>query len=108
MLGNPVPIPVLELLDDRPTPVRDLLADIDIEHPACPQQVAVLRRAGIVTSTRGEGGTKDLRPGRARRRRSDTRRPQLPDPVPTGQAELHDEPHEDPADADPYLARLSA
>ncbi|MEU5402929.1 metalloregulator ArsR/SmtB family transcription factor [Streptomyces sp. NPDC005963] len=56
MLGHPVRIRVLELLQDGPTPVRDLLAQIEIEPAALSQQLAVLRRSGIVTSTR-EGAT---------------------------------------------------
>ncbi len=55
-LGHPVRIRVLELLGDGPRAVRDLLAAIDIEASNLSQQLAVLRRAGIVTSTR-EGGT---------------------------------------------------
>jgi DNA-binding transcriptional ArsR family regulator len=54
-LGHPVRIRVLELLGDGPMIVRDLLASIDIEASSLSQQLAVLRRAGIVTSTR-EGG----------------------------------------------------
>ncbi|MEV6199591.1 metalloregulator ArsR/SmtB family transcription factor [Streptomyces sp. NPDC051771] len=56
MLGHPVRIRVLELLQDGPTAVRDLLAAIEVEPPALSQQLAVLRRSGIVTSTR-EGAT---------------------------------------------------
>ncbi|MEU1671114.1 metalloregulator ArsR/SmtB family transcription factor [Streptomyces roseifaciens] len=52
MLGHPVRIRVLELLQDGPRPVRDLLAEIDIEASSLSQQLAVLRRSGIVTSTR--------------------------------------------------------
>ncbi len=53
MLGHPVPrIRVLELLQDGPKPVRDLLADIEIEPSSLSQQLAVLRRSGIVTATR--------------------------------------------------------
>ncbi|GAA2846046.1 metalloregulator ArsR/SmtB family transcription factor [Streptosporangium fragile] len=55
-LGHPVRIRVLELLQDGPLPVRDLLATIDIEASSLSQQLAVLRRAGIVTATR-EGPT---------------------------------------------------
>lgn len=55
-LGHPVRIRVLELLGNGPMPVRDLLADIEIEASSLSQQLAVLRRAGIVTSTR-EGNT---------------------------------------------------
>ncbi|MFH8789282.1 ArsR/SmtB family transcription factor [Streptomyces roseoverticillatus] len=52
MLGHPVRIRVLELLQDGPTPVRDLLAAIEIEPSSLSQQLSVLRRSGIVTSTR--------------------------------------------------------
>jgi ArsR family transcriptional regulator, arsenate/arsenite/antimonite-responsive transcriptional repressor len=55
-LGHPVRIRVLELLQDGPLPVRDLLSAIDIEASSLSQQLAVLRRAGIVTATR-EGAT---------------------------------------------------
>jgi DNA-binding transcriptional ArsR family regulator len=51
-LGHPVRIRVLELLQDGPKPVRDLLAEIDVEASALSQQLAVLRRAGLVTSAR--------------------------------------------------------
>ena len=54
-LGHPVRIRVLELLQDRPKPVRELLAAIDVEAPNLSQQLAVLRRAGMVVSSR-EGG----------------------------------------------------
>ena len=56
MLGHPVRIRVLELLQSGPTPVRDLLAAIEVEPSALSQQLAVLRRSGIVTSIR-EGST---------------------------------------------------
>ncbi|WP_053725988.1 ArsR/SmtB family transcription factor [Streptomyces sp. WM6378] len=56
MLGHPVRIRVLELLQDGPLPVRDLLAAIEIEASNLSQQLAVLRRSGIVTATR-EGST---------------------------------------------------
>jgi ArsR family transcriptional regulator len=56
MLGHPVRIRVLELLSDGPMPVRDLLAEIDVEASSLSQQLAVLRRAGIVTAIR-EGST---------------------------------------------------
>ncbi|MEV8529791.1 MULTISPECIES: metalloregulator ArsR/SmtB family transcription factor [unclassified Streptomyces] len=52
MLGHPVRIRVLELLQDGPMPVRDLLAQIEVEPSALSQQLAVLRRSGIVTSRR--------------------------------------------------------
>lgn len=56
ILGHPVRIRVLELLQDGPRPVRDLLAEIGIEPSSLSQQLAVLRRYGIVTSRR-EGST---------------------------------------------------
>ncbi|KQX45553.1 MULTISPECIES: metalloregulator ArsR/SmtB family transcription factor [unclassified Streptomyces] len=56
MLGHPVRIRVLELLQNGPMAVRDLLAAIEVEPPSLSQQLAVLRRSGIVTSTR-EGAT---------------------------------------------------
>lgn len=52
MLGHPVRIRVLELLQDGPMPVRDLLAQIEVEPSSLSQQPAVLRRFGIVTSVR--------------------------------------------------------
>ena len=51
-LGHPVRIRVLELLQDGPKPVREILADLDIESSSLSQQLAVLRRAGLVTSSR--------------------------------------------------------
>ncbi len=51
-LGHPVRIRVLELLQDGPLPVRDLLAAIEVEPSNLSQQLAVLRRSGIVTATR--------------------------------------------------------
>jgi ArsR family transcriptional regulator len=56
MLGHPVRIRVLELLQDRPMPVRDLLAAIEVEPSGLSQQLAMLRRSGIVSSRR-EGST---------------------------------------------------
>ncbi|MBZ3901164.1 MULTISPECIES: ArsR/SmtB family transcription factor [Streptomyces] len=56
MLGHPVRIRVLELLQDGPLPVRDLLGEIDIEPSSLSQQLGVLRRSGIVVSIR-EGST---------------------------------------------------
>ncbi|CAN3979713.1 ArsR/SmtB family transcription factor [Kitasatospora purpeofusca] len=56
MLGHPVRIRVLELLQAGPTPVRELLAELGIEPSSLSQQLAVLRRSGIVTATR-EGTT---------------------------------------------------
>lgn len=51
-LGHPVRIRVLELLQDGPKVVRELLDDIAIESSSLSQQLAVLRRAGLVSSTR--------------------------------------------------------
>ena len=61
VLGHPVRIRILELLCEAPRPVRDLLADHEIEAVAVTasslsQQLAILRRYGIVTTTR-EAGT---------------------------------------------------
>lgn len=56
MLGHPVRIRVLELLQDGPMPVRALLAEIEVEPSNLSQQLAVLRRSGIVTATR-DGST---------------------------------------------------
>ncbi|MEU8135989.1 ArsR/SmtB family transcription factor [Streptodolium elevatio] len=56
MLGHPVRIRVLELLQEGPLPVRDLLAAIEVEPSNLSQQLAVLRRSGIVTSER-DGST---------------------------------------------------
>ncbi|MFD3482729.1 ArsR/SmtB family transcription factor [Streptomyces sp. NPDC058665] len=56
MLGHPVRIQVLELLQDGPAPVRELLAAVEVEPSSLSQQLAVLRRSGIVTSRR-EGST---------------------------------------------------
>ncbi|MFB8757889.1 ArsR/SmtB family transcription factor [Streptomyces nigra] len=56
MLGHPVRIRVLELLQDGPSPVRDLPAAIEVEAPSLSQQLAVSRRSGIVASTR-QGST---------------------------------------------------
>lgn len=55
-LGHPTRIRVLELLQDGPKQVRDLLVALDIEASNLSQQLAVLRRAGLVTSSR-EGST---------------------------------------------------
>ncbi|KDN87474.1 ArsR/SmtB family transcription factor [Kitasatospora cheerisanensis] len=55
-LGHPVRIRVLELLRAGPLPVRELLALLDIEASSLSQQLAVLRRTGLVSATR-EGST---------------------------------------------------
>jgi DNA-binding transcriptional ArsR family regulator len=51
-LGHPVRIRVLELLQDGPRSVRELLSAIEVEPSSLSQQLAVLRRAGLVTSSR--------------------------------------------------------
>jgi DNA-binding transcriptional ArsR family regulator len=51
-LGHPVRVRVLELLQNGPVPVRDLLVEIDVEPSNLSQQLAVLRRAGLVSSSR--------------------------------------------------------
>ncbi len=53
-LGHPVRIRVLELLSAREHAVSELLAEIGIEPASLSQQLAVLRRAGLVR-TRREG-----------------------------------------------------
>ncbi|AUY47755.1 metalloregulator ArsR/SmtB family transcription factor [Streptomyces sp. CB01881] len=55
-LGHPVRIRVLELLQDGPRPVHELLAAIEVEPSNLSQQLAVLRRTQLVTATR-EGNT---------------------------------------------------
>ena len=55
-LGHPARIRVLELLQDGPRAVHELLADIEIESSSLSQQLAVLRRTGLVSSTR-DGST---------------------------------------------------
>ncbi|GII72285.1 transcriptional regulator [Sphaerisporangium melleum] len=55
-LGHPLRIRVLELLCEGPKQVRELLAAIEVEAPNLSQQLAVLRRAGLVTARR-EGPT---------------------------------------------------
>lgn len=56
LLGHPVRIRVLELLQDGPRPVRQLLAAIEVEPTGLSQHLAVLRRSGLVTAQR-EGST---------------------------------------------------
>ena len=55
-LGHPTRIRVLELLQYGARPVHELLAEIDVEASNLSQQLAVLRRAGLVRSSR-EGAT---------------------------------------------------
>ncbi|MEU3166696.1 metalloregulator ArsR/SmtB family transcription factor [Streptosporangium sp. NPDC006930] len=56
LLGHPVRIRVLELLQEGPMPVRDLLAAIEVEPTGLSQHLAVLRRSGMVTAHR-DGST---------------------------------------------------
>ncbi|PZG14095.1 ArsR/SmtB family transcription factor [Nonomuraea aridisoli] len=56
LLGHPVRIRVLELLQVRPMQVRELLAEIEVEATGLSQHLAVLRRSGMVTAQR-EGST---------------------------------------------------
>jgi ArsR family transcriptional regulator len=51
-LGHPARIRVLELLSERPHAVHELLERIEIEPSNLSQQLAVLRRAGLVTPAR--------------------------------------------------------
>src|ERR1700710_2783054 len=51
-LGHPVRIRVLELLQHGPMAVSELLQRLEIEPSSLSQQLAVLRRAGIVSSSR--------------------------------------------------------
>ncbi len=51
-LGHPVRIRVLELLSQREHAVSEMLDDIDIEAANLSQQLAVLRRAGLITGRR--------------------------------------------------------
>ncbi|WP_028929340.1 ArsR/SmtB family transcription factor [Pseudonocardia asaccharolytica] len=53
-LGHPVRIRVLELLSQREHAVSELLTEVEIEAANLSQQLAVLRRAGLVVS-RKEG-----------------------------------------------------
>ncbi|MFI6547189.1 ArsR/SmtB family transcription factor [Streptomyces prunicolor] len=50
--GRPERVRVLELLQNDPIPVRDLLGEIEVEPSGLSQQLAVLRRSGIVVSIR--------------------------------------------------------
>jgi DNA-binding transcriptional ArsR family regulator len=55
-LGHPARIRVLELLSDREHAVAEMLPQVGIEPAHLSQQLAVLRRANLVTS-RKEGST---------------------------------------------------
>jgi len=54
-LGHPARIRILELLAERDRVVHDLLSEIAIEQGNLSQQLAVLRRASLVTSRRSGG-----------------------------------------------------
>jgi len=54
-LGHPARIRVLELLCERDHAVHELLDRIDIEASNLSQQLAVLRRAGLVVQDRSGG-----------------------------------------------------
>lgn len=54
-LGHPARIRVLELLSERDHAVHELLAAIEIEPSNLSQQLAVLRRAGLVVQRRESG-----------------------------------------------------
>jgi DNA-binding transcriptional ArsR family regulator len=51
-LGHPARIRILELLSDHDHAVHELLDEIDIEASNLSQQLAVLRRAGLVVQRR--------------------------------------------------------
>jgi ArsR family transcriptional regulator len=55
-LGHPVRIRVLELLSQRDHAVGEMLPEVGVEATNLSQQLAVLRRAGLVTARR-EGST---------------------------------------------------
>lgn len=54
-LGHPARIRILELLSERDHAVHELLEQIAIEPSNLSQQLAVLRRAGVVHSRRSGG-----------------------------------------------------
>jgi DNA-binding transcriptional ArsR family regulator len=54
-LGHPARIRVLELLSERDHAVHELLDLIEIEPSTLSQQLAVLRRAGLITQHREHG-----------------------------------------------------
>lgn len=55
-LSHPMRIRILELLSEREHSVGELLRELDVEASNLSQQLAVLRRAGLV-ATRKEGST---------------------------------------------------
>lgn len=54
-LAHPARIRVLELLSDREHAVHELLAEIPLEPSSLSQQLAVLRRMGLVRQQRARG-----------------------------------------------------
>jgi DNA-binding transcriptional ArsR family regulator len=54
-LGHPARIRILELLCEREYAVHELLTRIEIEPSNLSQQLAVLRRTGLVTQDRRDG-----------------------------------------------------
>jgi ArsR family transcriptional regulator len=56
-LGHPARIRVLELLSEREYAVSEMLPEVGIEASRLSQQLAVLRRAGLVAVSRREGST---------------------------------------------------
>jgi DNA-binding transcriptional ArsR family regulator len=56
VLGHPARIRVLELLGQRAYGAGELLAEIPIDAGSLSQQLAVLRRAGLVEQRRERGG----------------------------------------------------
>jgi len=54
-LGHPARIRVLELLSERDHAVHELLTEIDVEPSSLSQQLAILRRAGLVAQRRVAG-----------------------------------------------------
>ena len=54
-LGHPVRIRVLELLSERDHAVHEILAAIELEPSSLSQQLAVLRRTGLVRQQRVGG-----------------------------------------------------
>ena len=55
-LGHPARIRILELLSDGPQPVSVLLRETGLEAPALSQQLAVVKRIGLIESSRHAGG----------------------------------------------------
>src|SRR3954465_8462699 len=54
-LGHPARIRILELLCERPHAVHEFREHVEIEASNLSQQLSVLRRAGMVISTRRDG-----------------------------------------------------